>query len=192
MTIIDTKICIKCKQEKPLSRYNKVSSNNSNLRARCKDCCNLRAKEHHKKHPRKVNWKQHYGRSRAWLRRNPEWRKEYDKRPEVRKKIKATRKNCPSYKSGSYVHKRRARLSGTIGCYTASEWEALKEKYNYICLCCKEKKKLTIDHVIPLVKGGSNYISNIQPLCRSCNAKKQAKETDYRPKEEITNDTCSI
>lgn len=33
-----------------------------------------------------------------------------------------------------------------------------------------------------LANGGSNYIENIQPLCRSCNSSKSNRYTfDYRP-----------
>ena len=78
---------------------------------------------------------------------------------------------------------RRARKLGAIGSYTEDEWAALKAEYNYMCLCCKQQEpfiKLSVDHVVPLVLGGSNDISNIQPLCRSCNSRKHAKSTDYR------------
>lgn len=53
--------------------------------------------------------------------------------------------------------------------------------FGYRCLACgNHDAKLCIDHVVPLSRGGTNEISNIQPLCRSCNSKKHAKHIDYR------------
>jgi hypothetical protein len=64
------------------------------------------------------------------------------------------------------------------GSHTVEEWLALKGKYNNSCAICfvsDLESKLTIDHIIPLKLGGTHYISNIQPLCRSCNSRKGAK-----------------
>lgn len=78
-------------------------------------------------------------------------------------------------------HRRRARIRGSGGNYTAKEWLALCAEHGFRCLCCGEQKPLTVDHVIPIVRGGSNTISNIQPLCKRCNNKKYDKVIDYRP-----------
>lgn len=81
-------------------------------------------------------------------------------------------------------HNTRARTHGIVGTFTAQEWAHLKAFYHYRCLCCGKQEpeiKLTPDHVIPLSKGGLNFISNIQPLCLTCNVKKQTTSTDYRP-----------
>lgn len=52
--------------------------------------------------------------------------------------------------------------------------------YGKKCLCCGSTKNITIDHVMPVFKGGIDHIDNLQPLCKSCNSKKNSKFKDYR------------
>ena len=68
--------------------------------------------------------------------------------------------------------RRYAREKNAEGSHTLDEWRSLKAKYDNKCALCGERKPMTKDHIIPLSKGGADYIDNIQPLCRNCNSKK--------------------
>lgn len=89
----------------------------------------------------------------------------------------------------SYIEKQRPyarsnalRLNG--GTHTDQQWEALKRRCGYRCCKCQRlesvNNQLTRDHIIPISLGGTNNISNIQPLCRECNSVKGARIVDYR------------
>lgn len=69
-------------------------------------------------------------------------------------------------------HARRAREVGAPGAWMASEWRALRESLGDRCAYCGSTQRLTIDHVVPLVRGGSNSIDNLIVACRSCNSRK--------------------
>lgn len=50
----------------------------------------------------------------------------------------------------------------------------------YKCVECKKsftKSAITIDHRIPLRKGGTDHLWNLQPMCRSCNSSKRERQT---------------
>jgi len=68
--------------------------------------------------------------------------------------------------------RRYARERGALGNHTLQEWEDLKIEFDNKCAFCRQPKKLTKDHIIPLSESGTDYIDNIQPLCRNCNSKK--------------------
>lgn len=68
------------------------------------------------------------------------------------------------------------------GSHSNEEWQELKARCNNRCLACDRKEPdiiLTEDHIVPLSRGGSNDIENIQPLCQSCNSKKRIQIINY-------------
>jgi 5-methylcytosine-specific restriction endonuclease McrA len=45
-----------------------------------------------------------------------------------------------------------------------------------LCYYCKKKvapKELTIDHIVPIIRGGKSTKGNIVPVCKECNNKKK-------------------
>lgn len=56
-----------------------------------------------------------------------------------------------------------------------------------ICHYCGKKvgaENLTMDHVIPIARGGKSVRSNCVPCCKDCNNKKKA----YTPAEQLLNE----
>jgi len=45
-----------------------------------------------------------------------------------------------------------------------------------VCYFCGKKinpKELTMDHIVPLIRGGKSLKGNIVPACKECNSKKK-------------------
>lgn len=50
--------------------------------------------------------------------------------------------------------------------------KSIREKWNYRCAYCGSEQELTIDHIIPQSKGGSDSLHNVISCCKSCNQSK--------------------
>ena len=76
-------------------------------------------------------------------------------------------------------HKRRSLKKGNASyLITAKDLRRLK---NSPCFACGSKTNLTMDHIIPIAKGGSHGIGNLMTLCRGCNGQKSARTwMEYR------------
>ncbi|HEY3497681.1 MAG TPA: HNH endonuclease signature motif containing protein [Polyangiaceae bacterium] len=119
-------------------------------------------------------------RSRAKMRaeRPQEWvqllqrqnarRAEWSKTPAGRRSVKASQ------------HKRRARTRGVSPGLTREEWVTICEQHanadgDVLCAYCGKPCDPTVDHVVPLVRGGVHEASNVVPACLSCNSSKGSK-----------------
>jgi len=155
------KICNKCGEWKPVSEFHHHS--------KARDGYKIDAKKR-----RDANIEYHRAIGRKAYANNIEKRRTYNRmyhkthRERMREQVRI----------------RRNRKYQAEGFHTEAEWAMLKASYNYTCLCCGQREPeitLTRDHIIPLTQGGSDWITNIQPLCYICNSSKNNKSIDYRP-----------
>jgi len=77
-----------------------------------------------------------------------------------------------------------------IGTVTAKQWKEIILFYGRACALChvpESESPLTIDHFVPVSKGGVHNWWNVWPLCLPCNSKKKNK----MPKEIILYFLCN-
>jgi hypothetical protein len=189
------KRCKDCEKVKCFRHFYTRDKNRSaddlfNLYPRCKECHSKRVsvirERWNKANPEKVS--EHQNRYRQShpdiVDKSPEaieYRRQYAKWHYENLKVT----NPQAYKTKLHKAGKNRRTIRRLaeGSHTLEEWKTLKAKYNYTCLRCGKSEPsivLTEDHVVPLFMSGSDYISNIQPLCRSCNSSNGVSIIDYR------------
>ncbi len=76
---------------------------------------------------------------------------------------------------------RRAKRRDAEGSFTESDLLRRFEYHGNRCIYCKSTENLTVEHMIPLSRGGTNWPANLAPACRSCNCSKNNKTiTEYK------------
>lgn len=205
----NTKVCKACGQHKPLSEFYKKSTSRDGYRHKCKDCWRIQTHEYRQQNRDKVKKWPSYGQggggkpyadlterqreaNRASGRRRYQihrkkmlaYKKQYRRQhiDKLKRRDACYRKENPAIRKAQYGRRRAAEIDA-VGEYTAEQWTRLINHYapDGCCLACHEHAPMTIDHVIPLAKGGTNYPDNLQPLCLPCNMHKHTDTKDYRP-----------
>lgn len=122
--------------------------------------------------------------SRAWRKRNPERvkalnRAAYLTDPERyamgRDRWRTENPELFALQVVNAQARRRARKRANgVFCFTVRDWRRLCLRYDGRCAYCLESSVLTMDHVVPIVRGGRHSIGNIVPACDRCNKSKGA------------------
>lgn len=161
-----------------------------NKESQARRCAKYRAS-----HPDKVPlWSKTYyaahkeeiaARSKAYYESQREKLREYHKayRAANRERIAAQQRayqQANRDKLRVFASTRAARKIENGGSHTADEWQELCAWFDNACVCCGATTRLVVDHVLPVSKGGTDDISNVQPLCKPCNSRKHVQEIDYR------------
>jgi 5-methylcytosine-specific restriction endonuclease McrA len=106
----------------------------------------------------------------SYIRKAVEWgRKNKDKRKIVKKRWADKNKVFISVINKNL----NARKLGAVGSFTLKEYKKRLDLYNNHCGYCFIGETYTVDHIIPISKGGTNYIDNIMPACLRCNGQKR-------------------
>src|SRR5882724_7505 len=80
------------------------------------------------------------------------------------------------HQNAEYHDRRRARNAAAEGYYTSTDLARIRAAQNGRCTVCRSNGRLTVDHILPLSQGGSNWPANLQFLCKSCNSSKRARD----------------
>ena len=75
-------------------------------------------------------------------------------------------------------HNKRARRFGVAGTFSRADLDALWQAQKNRCVYCQKEltiKTRWIDHIKPMIRGGSNTKNNLQWLCQSCSRRKGDK-----------------
>lgn len=166
--------CSVCQKLKTFDNFHKNKNRKNGLSVTCKTCSIQRTRRWEKENKDKVNEK-----SRKKYHKNLE-KSRKDRRIRVRKwysnnskkSIAATKSwnmRNPHSKRISEQKRRSAKISR--GVFKISKKEILKI-ISSPCVACGSYDKITMDHIVPLSRGGKHSIGNLQPLCFSCNASK--------------------
>jgi len=64
--------------------------------------------------------------------------------------------------------------------------KSIREKWEHKCAYCGSEENLTLDHVIPQAKGGTDHLTNVVCACESCNRSKAHTDFyEWYPKQEF-------
>lgn len=115
-----------------------------------------------------------------WEAHNP-WAAGATRRSQKSSAAAATKWGIPE-STNKQTRSERLAEARKLGTHTAAEWTAMVDIFDSKCVRCDESGEIVKDHIVPIYKGGSDSISNLQPLCRRCNSSKGPETADFREK----------
>jgi 5-methylcytosine-specific restriction endonuclease McrA len=117
-------------------------------------------KRSYNKHKTDDVWKEKmYARTNGWAKRNPEGHR-----------LRSIKRRALTYDNTPITE-----------LLTEAQWRDILDQYHHRCAYCgKKSEHLTVDHLVPLIKGGKHSASNVVPACKHCNCSKGIRSSEER------------
>ena len=168
----NSKTCVRCSQLLSLENFGKNRSRKDGLTTYCKPCISEVKKVFYQTNRSKL-----LARGAAYRNANSHKLESYH-REYYRKNAELCKYRIKKWQAANkekliaYNSKRRLLVKSNLFFVSSKELSRLLEEK---CAYCKEAKSDSIDHIIPVSRGGSHSIGNLIGSCTPCNSKKRDK-----------------
>lgn len=179
MANTECKACSRCKQPKQRSDFSPDTRARDGLQSACRDCCGRAAKVRYDTDPGPFK-----ARSHRRYHADPEAARKANRIQAIRHSakntaravawIKANRERFRANMKASEARRRSAEKAGATGPETRAWFKAQKKACHWCGINCSADP--VIDHIAPIAKGGKHELRNLAISCRSCNARKGARD----------------
>jgi 5-methylcytosine-specific restriction endonuclease McrA len=184
-------VCTKCKQDTPLELMGKAKRSKTGYNIYCLKCIRAMSQAYRNSDPeRNRNSQRKYlknnrakinERKKARYYTKPEELKtkaakyrveNYERRLEVERNSR--QKNKEKYRPRQNARQRVRNKILAEKKYLILDKE-LRKIYNSPCFNCGSTENQSLDHIIPISRGGNHSIGNVMTLCLKCNMSKHAR-----------------
>lgn len=187
------KVCSKCGRVLPVEQFSKDKNRKDGLYGRCKECGkqynqeNKEKKQQYNKQYYQENREQRLQHQNQYYQENSEKRQQYDKQYYREHKLEKQQHQQQYHQTpqGQIVrfngYARRRKREGEQGAgINKEQWLEMMQFFDWKCaysgISISIKNNRSIDHIIPLVKGGEHEVWNCVPMDKSLNKSKNDKD----------------
>ncbi len=178
------KRCSHCGQQKPAVEFNRARKSPDGLHCYCRSCQAARAAVWMEQNRETLAEYKHgyYRQNRDSVRARGNRHYRETREQQLQRCRELRQKNPAAVREREVVchANQTARKRGISSRLSVEEWRSALARFGRRCCACGSGQSLTIDHVVPLSRGGDNTAENIQVLCGSCNSRKGTRTLDYR------------
>lgn len=186
------KTCTKCGETKPLAEYYANPTGKHGLMSWCRACTAVLGRKYRRSNrerildtraaQRRANPEIGRQRTARWRKANPgkvkAYGEQYHRRnaEAIKAKVARWQRDNPDRVAVSVAAtggaRRAQKMKTPSPGITAKQWRDVLAASLGICAYCNEQRKLTLDHIEPLARGGVHEVENAAAACKSCNSAK--------------------